>query len=47
MRGFRLTIVQEYGKGVRDDAIVHRCSEQTFLRVPRQIRLNFQRRMSQ
>jgi hypothetical protein len=24
VRGFRMTIVQEYGKGVRDDAVVHR-----------------------
>jgi hypothetical protein len=47
MRGFRMTIVQEHGKGVRDDAIVHRRGEQPFLRVPRQIRPDFQRRMSQ
>jgi hypothetical protein len=41
VRGFRMAIVQEYREGVRDDAVVHRCSEQPFLRVPRQIRPNF------
>jgi len=41
VRGFRMTIVQEHREGVRDDAVVHRRSEQPFLRVPRQIRPNF------
>lgn len=38
-----MTVVQELGQGVRDEAVVYRGGEEPFLRIPRKVRPYLQR----